>query len=184
MNQFHCCVAFTMCLDTRRVLPLWTLMHSITLSGAGRDVLTLLQRSQDLLDNTQTQSSALNTSSSFDIFVGVFYVCHCFFTQRYLFSFCNCCTLSRVRSIINPPNLLAVNPSGIPLLCSHIDWSWISTDIVSGGQTEKVRRNWAADLLGQLRSHMQLLLRKYGGLVHVWKLKVMEIVFGVILQTD
>ena len=43
-----------------------------------------------------------------------------------------------------PPNSLVMNPVGDPLLCSHIDFSWISTDFIPGGRVEKVCRNYGA----------------------------------------
>ena len=84
-----------------------------------------LSSAHDHVYITSTPLSALITSNSLDIFVSVFYACH---KARYLFSLF--LHLLRVRSV-----------SGDPLLCSHIDFSWISTDFIRGGQVDKVRRN-------------------------------------------
>ena len=59
----------------------------------------------------------LITTNSLDIFVGICYVCH---------------------------HWLVVNPAVDLLLYSHINFSWISTDFIPGGQGETVGRDWGA----------------------------------------
>ena len=44
--------------------------------------------------------------------------------------------------VSTPP--ISMNPAGDPLLCSHIDFSWISTDFMLRGQADKVHRNCGA----------------------------------------
>ena len=62
--------------------------------------------------------------------------------------------------VINlPPNSLA----GDPPLCSHIRFSWISTDFILGGPAGDIEQKLWSVSLRYLRSHMHLLRRKYGG---------------------
>ena len=104
----------------------------VQMAEAGSDCLPPLLRSQDFLFNTQTPLSALITANSLDIFVCVFDLCVTAFFGRYLFSF------SFFHFCVCESSLGS-------LLCSHIDFSWISEDIILGGQTEKVCREcWAS----------------------------------------
>ena len=59
----------------------------------------------------------------------------------YYLNFCVCRALKASSA---PPHSFMVKPAGDPLLCSHIDFSWISTGIILGGRAEKVRKNCRA----------------------------------------
>ena len=82
---------------------------------AGSDLLIPLI----FLDNTKKPVSALITTN----FLDISFLC-----------------LSLVGIVISPPHSLAVNPAGDPLPCSHVNFSWISTDFILGCQAEKVCR--------------------------------------------
>ena len=84
----------------------------------------------------ETPLSALFTTNSLDIF----YVYDTALSEIYLFSFWNF-GICRMLDMSSPA---AVNPAGDLLLCSHIDFSWISTGITLGGQAEKVSRDCRA----------------------------------------
>ena len=76
-----------------------------------------------------TLVSALIPTNSPDNFVSVFYVCHCFRCMRFLFVFFSSSVCRVLEASLTPP-LACGEDRGDPLLCSHIHFSWISTDLI------------------------------------------------------
>ena len=97
------------------------------------------------------------TKISLDIFVCVFYVYGIIFSLGDIcFHFCIC----RMLEASSTPPLLHSESSGDPLLNSDIDFSWISTDLILGGQAESSQKLRCVSLW---YLQMRVLWRKWGG---------------------
>ena len=79
------------------------------------------------------------------LFIGIFFVCVTVFSRGdicfpfvFFFRFCICHVLEASST---PPLALSESSGGL-ILCSHIDLSWISTDIILRGQANKVCKNY------------------------------------------
>ena len=100
---------------------------------AESDILIPLRRSHDFLYNTL--ASVLIATNSLDIFIDVFHVSDTAFHRDIFVSFfLSFLLLSCVRSILT-------FPLEDLLLCSHVQFSSISTDFIPESQVEKVCRN-------------------------------------------
>ena len=112
---------------------------------AGSEVLTLLRRSCDFLDNTQTPVSALITTSSRHL--RQCRLCFAFLLGDicFLFSFFDFCVCRLLEVSWTPPHSLTVNPAGDLFLSSHKD-AWISSEFLLEGQAEELQSEFGARL--------------------------------------